>query len=65
LFCAATGIEHAVGILAQAMQSMALRGFIVHDRQSLNATARPHRLAPIATAMVCAPIGTVEAPLAA
>jgi DNA-binding PadR family transcriptional regulator len=23
-----------VGILAQAMQSMAIRGFIVHDRQS-------------------------------
>jgi hypothetical protein len=34
LFCAATGIDHAaVGILAQAMQSMAIRGFIVHDRQ--------------------------------
>jgi hypothetical protein len=35
LFCAATGIDHAaVGILAQAMQSMAIRGFIAHDRQS-------------------------------
>jgi hypothetical protein len=35
LFCAATSIDHAaVGILAQAMQSMAIRGFIVHDRQS-------------------------------
>jgi hypothetical protein len=35
LFCVATGIEHAaVGILVQAMQSMAVRGFIVHDRQS-------------------------------
>jgi hypothetical protein len=33
LFCAATGIDHAaVGILAQAMQSMAIRGFIAHDR---------------------------------
>jgi hypothetical protein len=31
LFCAATGIEHAaVGILAHAMQSMAIRGFIAH-----------------------------------
>ena len=35
LFCAATGIDHAaVGILARAMQSMAIRGFIVHDRES-------------------------------
>jgi hypothetical protein len=35
LFCAATGIDHAaVGILAHAMQSMAIRGFIVHDRES-------------------------------
>jgi hypothetical protein len=35
LFCVATGIEHAaVGILVQAMQSMAVRVFIVHDRQS-------------------------------
>src|SRR3981081_4595369 len=35
LFCAATGIDHAaVGILANAMQSMAIRGFIAHDRES-------------------------------
>jgi hypothetical protein len=35
LFCAATGIDHAaVGILARAMQSMAIRRFIVHDRES-------------------------------
>jgi hypothetical protein len=35
LFCAATGIEHAaVGILAHAMQSMAIRGFIAHNRES-------------------------------
>jgi hypothetical protein len=35
LFCAATGIDHAaVGIPAHAMQSMAIRGFIVHDRES-------------------------------
>ncbi len=35
LFCAATGIDHAaVGILAQAMQSMSVRGFITHDRES-------------------------------
>ena len=35
LFCAATGIDHAaVGIHARAMQSMAIRGFIVHDRES-------------------------------
>jgi hypothetical protein len=33
LFCAATGIDHAaVGILANAMQSMAVRGFIAHNR---------------------------------
>ena len=35
LFCAATAIDHAaVGILAHAMQSMAIRGFITHDRES-------------------------------
>ncbi|HEY7665856.1 MAG TPA: hypothetical protein VH934_22280 [Xanthobacteraceae bacterium] len=35
LFCTATGIDHAaVGILAHAMQSMAIRGFIAHDRDS-------------------------------
>jgi hypothetical protein len=35
LFCAATGIEHAaVGILAHAMQSMAIRGFVAHNRES-------------------------------
>jgi len=35
LFCAATGINHAaVGILAHAMQSMAVRGFIAHNRET-------------------------------
>jgi hypothetical protein len=35
LFCAATGIDHAgVGILAQDVHSVAVRGFIVHDRKS-------------------------------
>ena len=35
LFCTATGIDHAtVGIPARAMQSIAIRGFIVHDRES-------------------------------
>jgi hypothetical protein len=35
LFCAATGIDHArVGILVHAMQSMAIRGFIAHNRES-------------------------------
>jgi hypothetical protein len=35
LFCTATGIRHvAVGIAVHAMQSMAVRGFIVHDRHS-------------------------------
>jgi hypothetical protein len=30
-----TGISHtAVGITAHAMQSMAIKGFIVHDRES-------------------------------
>jgi hypothetical protein len=34
LFCAAIGIDHAaVGILSHAMQSMAIRGFIEHDRE--------------------------------
>jgi hypothetical protein len=32
LFCAATGIDHAaVGILAQPMQAMAIRGLIERD----------------------------------
>jgi hypothetical protein len=35
LFCAATGIDHAaIGILAHGMQSMAIRGFIAHNRES-------------------------------
>ena len=34
LFCTATGIDHAaVRILARAMQPMAIRGFVVHDRE--------------------------------
>ena len=35
LFCTATGISHAaVGITVHAMQSMAIKGFIVHDRET-------------------------------
>jgi len=35
LFCTATGISHtAVGITTHAMQSMAVRGFITHNRES-------------------------------
>ena len=35
LFCVATGIQHAsVGINDHAMQSMAIRGFIAHNRES-------------------------------
>jgi hypothetical protein len=35
LFCTATDINHlAVGITAHAMQAMAIKGFIVHDRES-------------------------------
>ena len=35
LFCVATGIDHgAIGIGAHAMQSMVIRGFIAHDRES-------------------------------
>jgi hypothetical protein len=35
LFCVATGIDHgAIGISKHAMQSMAIRGFIVHNRES-------------------------------
>ena len=35
LFCIATGIAHAdVGITTHAMQSMAIKGFLVHDRES-------------------------------
>jgi hypothetical protein len=35
LFCVATGIRHgSVGITDHAMQSMAIRGFIAHNRES-------------------------------
>jgi len=35
LFCAATGIDYAaVGIVAHAIQSMAARGFIAHNRET-------------------------------
>ena len=35
LFCTATGVSHAaVGITAHAMQSMAIKGFIAHDREN-------------------------------
>jgi hypothetical protein len=35
LFCAATRIDYAaIGISARAMQSMAIRGFIAHNRES-------------------------------
>jgi DNA-binding PadR family transcriptional regulator len=35
LFCVATGIGHgSVGIIDDAMQSMAIRGFIAHNRES-------------------------------
>ena len=35
LFCVATATDYAaVGITAHAMQSMAIRGFIAHDRES-------------------------------
>ena len=35
LFCVATGIDYgSVGIIDHAMQSMAIRGFIAHNRES-------------------------------
>ena len=35
LFCVATGIDHgSVGIIHNAMQSMAIRGLIGHNRES-------------------------------
>src|SRR5262249_27830705 len=35
LFCVATGIDHgSVGIIDHAMQSMAIRGLIAHNRES-------------------------------
>jgi len=35
LFCVATGIDHgSVHIIDHAMQSMAIRGFIAHNRES-------------------------------
>jgi hypothetical protein len=45
LFCAATGIDHgAVGILAHAMQSMAIRGFIAHNRETGAYTAAQNKM---------------------
>jgi hypothetical protein len=36
LFCAATGSSHgSVGIIDHAMQSMAIRGFVAHNRKSV------------------------------
>jgi hypothetical protein len=44
LFCVATGIVHgAVGITDHAMQSMAIRGFIAHNRESGAYMPRQHR----------------------
>ena len=35
LFCVATGIDHgSASIIDHAMQSMAIRGFIAHNRES-------------------------------
>ena len=35
LFCVATGIDHgSVGIIDHAMQSMAIRGFLAHNREN-------------------------------
>ena len=35
LFCVATGIDHgSVGIIDNAMQSMAIRGFLAHNREN-------------------------------
>jgi hypothetical protein len=35
LFCVATGVDQgAIGITVHAMQSMAIRGFIAHNRES-------------------------------
>jgi hypothetical protein len=35
LFCVATGVDQgAIGITVNAMQSMAIRGFIAHNRES-------------------------------
>jgi hypothetical protein len=35
LFCVATGVHHgSVGIIDHEMQSMAIRGFIAHNRES-------------------------------
>ena len=35
LFCIATGIDHAaVGIVSRSMQSMAIHGFIEHNRNT-------------------------------
>jgi len=39
LFCVATGIGHgSVGIIDHAMQSIAFRGFIAHNRESVTLT---------------------------
>jgi hypothetical protein len=49
LFCVAIGIDHvAVSIPAQAMQSMAVRGFIEHDRATAAYTLADSGLATLA-----------------
>jgi hypothetical protein len=54
LFCAATGINHAaVGIVAHAMHSMAIRGFIAHNRErSETRRATLGRIAPALETLV-------------
>jgi hypothetical protein len=55
LFCTATGVSHAaVGITAHAMQSMAIKGFIVHNRES---GAGPYALTDSGRAALLAILG--------
>jgi hypothetical protein len=58
LFCVATATDHgAVGITAHAMQSMAIRGFIAHDRESAAYTLTASGRATLTAILADAEIG--------
>jgi len=58
LFCVATGIGHgSVGIIEHAMQSMAIRGFIAHNRESGAYTLTDSGLATLRAILEDANIG--------
>jgi hypothetical protein len=63
LFCVATGISHvAVDITAHAMQSMAIKGFIVHNRESGAYTLTDSGRAALAAILEDAGFGVPDVP---